>query len=116
MPASKCMPPPRAPQVLVSIVLWGFTGYHLSLICVGLTTKEHLKGRRGEGAPPRTLYQCLCACRCGDALCGPSALEPRKFVFLRDGVRPTAAPCGTTQCACQTQSRTKALPPEGPAP
>jgi len=32
--------------VLLSLFLWAFTGYHVVLICSGLTTKEHLKGRR----------------------------------------------------------------------
>ena len=62
-------------SLILSLFLWLFTGYHLLLICTGLTTKEHLKGKLSHRRP---LCQRVCGCAC--VWLTPSEIEPRKLV------------------------------------
>ena len=66
--------------VLLSLIMWGFTGYHISLVLSGLTTKEHLKGRK-NGATRLNICQ-----RCRIT---PSEVHPRRLVPAAQ--RPKAA-------------------------
>ena len=61
-------------SLVLSLLMWGFTGYHLSLVCAGLTTKEHLKGRR-HGA--RAMLVCQRFEGCGGLR---SEVQPRRLV------------------------------------
>lgn len=61
-------------SVCMSVIMFAFTGYHLSLICTGLTTKEHLKKRAAHSR--KSCVQRLCGCASI-----PSSLQPRKLVF-----------------------------------
>jgi len=58
--------------VLLGLVLWGFTAYHLSLLITGFTTKERLKGRK-NGAKSLFIWERV-------ACCQPSELEPRRLM------------------------------------
>jgi palmitoyltransferase ZDHHC9/14/18 len=62
---------------VLSLMMWGFTGYHVSLVCSDLTTKEHLKGRK-LSAPDRSICRRIFCCA-GE----PSELQPRRLVPLR---------------------------------
>jgi len=57
---------------LLAIVLWGFTAYHVSMLCTGFTTKERLKGRKNGAISLGFLDRFAC--------CSPSELEPRRLV------------------------------------
>ena len=61
--------------VVLSLVMWGFTGYHVSLVLSGLTTKEHFKGRK-HGAKRMLICQRVECCRVA-----PSEVHPRRLVF-----------------------------------
>ena len=69
-------------SVALSLMMWGFTGYHISLVFSGLTTKEHLRGRK-NGAKQMGMCQRL-ACTAQ-----PSELQPRRLVPLagRNAIR-----------------------------
>ena len=69
-------------------------GYHISLVCSGVTTKEHLKGRK-HGARRITLCD-----RMGCCSIAPSELQPRRFVPLQNTV--IGAPSGGGSVAAQT--------------
>ena len=56
----------------LSLVMWGFTAYHLSLVITGLTTKERIKGRKHGASKLRFSERLAC--------CMPSAIEPRRLV------------------------------------
>lgn len=56
----------------LSLVMWGFTAYHLSLVISGLTTKERIKGRKHGASKLRFSERLAC--------CMPSAIEPRRLV------------------------------------
>jgi len=60
--------------VVLSLLMWGFTGYHISLVCSGLTTKEHIKGRK-HGAKRILVGERIECCRML-----PSELHPRRLV------------------------------------
>ena len=60
--------------VVLSLLLWGFTGYHISLVCSGLTTKEYIKGRR-NGSKPILICQRIECCSLV-----PSKVHPRRLV------------------------------------
>jgi palmitoyltransferase ZDHHC9/14/18 len=60
--------------IALSLMMWGFTGYHISLVCSGQTTKEYIKGRK-NGAQRMD----LCA-RMGCCQITPSELHPRRLV------------------------------------
>ena len=63
--------------VFLSLIMWGFTGYHVSLVLSGLTTKEHVKGRK-NGAKRMDVCQrlgTLCVCSLP-----PSEIDPRRLV------------------------------------
>lgn len=60
-------------SVLLGLVLWGFTAYHLSLLITGFTSKERLRGRK-NGAKSIALYE-----RVG--CCHPSELQPRRLIL-----------------------------------
>ena len=68
--------------LVLSLLMWAFTGYHVALTIVGLTTKEHLKGRPNVSAACHTR---LCA-GCARA---PSLIQPRRLV--PDGPRINTA-------------------------
>ena len=57
--------------VVLSLMMWGFTAYHISLVCSGLTTKEAIKGRK-NGAKQMSICQ-----RC---YIQPSDIHPRRLV------------------------------------
>ena len=59
----------------VSLVLWGFTGYHVWLICTGFTTKENLRGRK-HGATSMGVCDRLLCC-----YSEPSKIAPRRLVL-----------------------------------
>ena len=61
-------------SVVMSLLLWGFTAYHVSLVVAGLTTKEHLKGRK-NGTKRLSIAQRVECCSIP-----PSELEPRRLV------------------------------------
>ena len=61
-------------SIALSLLMWGFTGYHVSLVCSGQTTKESIKGRR-HGATRMTLCE-----RMGCCSIRPSELYPRRLV------------------------------------
>jgi hypothetical protein len=70
---------------LLSLLLWAFTGYHLSLVISGLTTKEHLKGRHN----PLTRSFCARLATCGVCAVAPSELGTgREFAPRRLVSRP----------------------------
>lgn len=58
---------------LLVILLWG---YHMFLICTGLTTKEHWKGTQGTAESLPGLGEELTVC----ARRGPRLFNPRVFV------------------------------------
>jgi len=60
--------------VVLSLLMWGFTGYHVSLVCSGLTTKEHIKGRK-HGARRLLVCERLECCSIT-----PSEVHPRRLV------------------------------------
>lgn len=61
-------------SIALSLMMWGFTGYHISLVCSGQTTKEYIKGRK-NGA--RRMDLCS---RMGCCSIVPSELHPRRLV------------------------------------
>ena len=61
-------------SVVLSLLMWGFTGYHISLVCSGQTTKEHLRGRK-NGARRLLICERLECCRMA-----PSEVHPRRLV------------------------------------
>ena len=62
--------------VFLSLIMWGFTGYHVSLVLSGLTTKEHVKGRK-NGAKRMDVCQRLGRCACQPPSGSTHALSPR---------------------------------------
>ena len=49
-------------SVVMGLMLWGFTAYHVSLVISGLTTKEYIKGRK-HGATRMSIVRRLeCCC------------------------------------------------------
>ena len=59
-------------STFMGMMIWGFTAYHLTLVIGGMTTKEHIKGRK-HGAKRLTVMDRCCAIQ-------PSELEPYKLV------------------------------------
>ncbi len=62
-------------SLLVSMVMWGFTSYHVYLVCTGFTTKESIKGRKAGVGGLRVLDR-VCCC-CSEA----SQIDPRRLVL-----------------------------------
>lgn len=60
-------------SVILSLCMWGFTGYHISLVCTGRTTKEYIRGRKNGARAMGCCERLEC--------CGvPSELKPRALV------------------------------------
>lgn len=73
--------------IALSLMMWGFTGYHVSLVCAGMTTKEYIKGRRNGATRLDLCTRCHIA---------PSELQPRRLVPLRANADDQIVRSGTT--------------------
>lgn len=70
---------------LMAALLFSFTAYHISLICAGMTTKEHLKGRaRGANSSSQSSFARLCE----PCVTEPSELQPRQMVAIDVAPQP----------------------------
>jgi len=61
-------------SLLLALLMWGFTGYHVSLVLSGLTTKESIKGQK-HGAKRMSICQRI---ECCTGI--PSEIHPRRLV------------------------------------
>jgi len=70
--------------LVMAALLFSFTTYHMSLICSGMTTKEHLKGKRSF--KQETTFQRLCE----PCAVQPSELAPREMVQIGIATFPSS--------------------------
>jgi len=73
-------------SALLSLLLWAFTGYHLSLVVSGLTTKEHLKGRHNPLARAPHRPTPPAAHRAARRAARPPAMHPPFFRAAGEGL------------------------------